>query len=127
MKVFLTGTTGFIGSQVLEQLLSHKHEVSALVRREEDARNLTARGVTPVLGSLESLDAIADAAKGADATLHLAFIHNFAEYDKSIQTDLTVTQAIISALAGVGLHDLIRLADLSFFFCSALTITLIMI
>ena len=44
MKVALTGTTGFIGSHVLAELVAHGHEVTALVRGEEEAIAVAARG-----------------------------------------------------------------------------------
>jgi uncharacterized protein YbjT (DUF2867 family) len=40
MKVALTGTTGFIGSHILAELLEHGHEVTALVRDQAQAENV---------------------------------------------------------------------------------------
>ena len=37
MNVALTGSSGFIGSHVLTDLVAHGHEVTALVRSEKDA------------------------------------------------------------------------------------------
>ena len=100
MKVFLTGATGFIGSQVLEQLLLAGHEVTALVRTQTAADKLKARGVVPVLGDLSSLDAISRAAKAADAVLHLAFNHDFKNYFGACKTDAALSDTINAALAG---------------------------
>lgn len=63
-KVFLTGATGYIGGEVLYQLLNsktHNFEVSALVRSQEKADLLTKatnNRVIPVIGCLDSLEVI---------------------------------------------------------------------
>ena len=101
MKVFLTGATGFIGSRVLDRLLQAGHEVIALVRKPDAADRLKARGVSCVLGDLTSLDVIAQSAEKADAALHLAFIHDFNEYESACKTDSAVSDAINSVFAGV--------------------------
>lgn len=101
MKVVLTGATGFIGSRVLTQLLKAGDEVTALVRQSEAADRLKARGVKCVLGDLTSLDLIAQAAKEADAALHLAFIHDFKDYAGACKTDSAVSVAVLTALEGL--------------------------
>ena len=101
MKVFITGGTGFVGSRTLDLLLEHKHDVTALVRKEKDAEALKGRGVKPVLGDLSSLDTIAAESKHADAVVHLAFIHDFSAYEESLKTETRVLEVIISALAGI--------------------------
>ena len=52
MKVALTGATGFVGSHVLTELLEHGHEVTALVRDDDQADSVAARGATPIVVDL---------------------------------------------------------------------------
>ncbi|CRG83588.1 hypothetical protein PISL3812_00941 [Talaromyces islandicus] len=54
-SVFLVGT-GYIGRNVLDELLSAKHPVTALVRRPEQVSEMEKLGVTAVLGTLSDLD-----------------------------------------------------------------------
>jgi nucleoside-diphosphate-sugar epimerase len=49
MNVILTGSTGFIGSHVLSDLLKHGHEVTALVRDDNQAARVAAIGPTPAV------------------------------------------------------------------------------
>ena len=101
MKVFVTGATGFIGSRVVDLLLDAGHEVSALVRSETSAKPLAERGVKVVMGDLTSLDAAAEAAKAADGVLHLAFVHDFANFQASCDLETAFVTAINKALAGM--------------------------
>ena len=41
MRIFLTGGTGYIGAAVLDALIKHGHDVTALVRDNEKAATLT--------------------------------------------------------------------------------------
>ena len=52
MKVALTGATGFIGSHVLTDLYKHGHDVTALVRDDDQADIVAARGATPTVVDL---------------------------------------------------------------------------
>ena len=52
MKVILTGATGFIGSHVLAELQKQDHEVTALVRDDNQANIVAARGATPTVVDL---------------------------------------------------------------------------
>lgn len=73
MRIFLTGATGYIGSAVLDALVRAGHQVTALVRDNEKAARVAARGAHPVVGSLsdpESYRAMADA---QDGYIHTAF------------------------------------------------------
>ncbi|CAG9328750.1 unnamed protein product [Blepharisma stoltei] len=44
MRVFLTGATGSVGSSVLENLLSHGHDVTCTVRNEEKGQVIASKG-----------------------------------------------------------------------------------
>lgn len=72
MKIFLTGATGYIGGSVAAKLVALGHDVSGLTRSAEQAGALTARGITPVVGSLDDAELLAGAARAADAVIHAA-------------------------------------------------------
>lgn len=75
MRVFVTGATGFIGSAVTEELMAAGHTVTALARSEETAKKLSAKGIQPILGSLDEMESLRKAAAAADGVIHLAFMH----------------------------------------------------
>lgn len=98
MQVLVTGATGFIGSAVADALRAAGHRVIGLARSEESAAKLTARGIEVRRGDIAQPEAVAAAAKEADATIHAAFSFDPA----SGPADIALVPAILDALAGSG-------------------------
>lgn len=73
MRVFLTGATGYIGSEVTRALRDANHEVAALVRPDAETGWLRDRGVFLVGGDLQSLPSLRDQLETYDAFVHTAF------------------------------------------------------
>ncbi|EEU37980.1 uncharacterized protein NECHADRAFT_84341 [Fusarium vanettenii 77-13-4] len=70
-SVFLIGP-GFIGLQILGELLAEGYSVTTLVRREEAKASLEKLGSKTILGSLDDGDIIRAAASAADVVIHTA-------------------------------------------------------
>ena len=73
MRIFLTGATGHIGGAVLDVLLRAGHQVTALVRDNEKAARVAARGAYPVVGNLADPESYRPAADAQDGYIHTAF------------------------------------------------------
>ncbi|WP_313535187.1 SDR family oxidoreductase [Sphingomonas sp.] len=100
MRVFLTGATGFIGSHIIPELLAHGHQVLGLTRSEAGAQQLEAAGAEVHRGELESPETLARGAATADAVIHCAFDHNFADFIENTRKDARNIAAMGKALAG---------------------------
>lgn len=72
MHVFVTGAAGFIGGSIATGLVAAGHQVTGLVRSAEQANELRALGITPVLGTLDDSALLADQARAADAVINAA-------------------------------------------------------
>jgi NADH dehydrogenase len=72
--VVVTGGTGFVGRAVVEALLAHGHRVRCLVRTGSESRQPLRDGVESVAGDVTRPAGLADAARGADAIVHLVGI-----------------------------------------------------
>ena len=72
MNVFITGAAGFIGGSIATGLVQAGHSVTGLVRSAEQADELKALGITPVIGTLEDSTLLADQARAADAVINAA-------------------------------------------------------
>ncbi|MFF9647241.1 NmrA family NAD(P)-binding protein, partial [Kitasatospora aureofaciens] len=59
--ILVTGANGYIGQAVSTRLQIAGHHVTGLVRSTHAARGLRARGITPLVASLDDHDAIFNA------------------------------------------------------------------
>ena len=71
MKVFLTGGTGFVGSEVLRQLVSAGHSVRALVREGSEDKLTVTDGVEIHPGDISDAASLVGGPEGCDAVIHL--------------------------------------------------------
>ncbi len=74
MKVFLTGGTGFVGSEVLRHLLTAGHVVRALVREGSESKLAVQENVEVHTGDFAEPSSLVDALIGCDAVIHLVGI-----------------------------------------------------
>ncbi len=74
MKVFLTGGTGFVGSEVLRQLVSAGYEVRALVREGSEDKLAVSDGVEIHPGDITDAASLVGGLDGCDAVIHLVGI-----------------------------------------------------
>lgn len=72
MKIFCTGASGYIGGSVAAHLVAAGHQVTGLVRSQDKADAVRARGIEPLLGTLDDSDILAQAARAADIVLNAA-------------------------------------------------------
>jgi nucleoside-diphosphate-sugar epimerase len=98
MQVFLTGSTGYIGSAVLDALIRAGHHITALVRDPEKAALAEARGATAVKGELATSKKYLTAAVAADAVVHAAL----ASGPRRADTDKAFLDALLPALQRAG-------------------------
>jgi nucleoside-diphosphate-sugar epimerase len=98
MHVALTGATGFIGSHVLTELREHGHDVTALVRNEDQARVVGARGASGAVVDLYDRPAVVGRLGSADAAIHTASPGDATSAD----LDAAMVDAAIEALGGTG-------------------------
>lgn len=74
MKVFVTGGTGFVGREVLKQLMVAGHEVRALVREGSEGKLVDADRVEVFHGDVTDGASLSGTLKGCDAAIHLVGI-----------------------------------------------------
>ncbi|MBC3948817.1 SDR family oxidoreductase [Pseudomonas folii] len=100
MRIFLTGSTGFIGSHVASELIASGHEVSGLTRSESGRQALAAIGMHAYPGNIEDLQSLQRGASECDGVIHTAFDHNFANFMENCQKDRRAILALGAALEG---------------------------
>ncbi|KAF7162563.1 hypothetical protein CNMCM5623_007809 [Aspergillus felis] len=102
MRIFVTGSTGFVGSAVVKELLSAGHKVLGLTRSDAGIKQLENQGAEALHGTIEDLELLKKAASECDAVIHLAFVHDFADFAGSCATDRAAITAMGSVLAEAG-------------------------
>jgi nucleoside-diphosphate-sugar epimerase len=100
MRIFVTGATGFIGSALIPELLKARHQVLGLTRSEAGAEALRSAGAEVKHGNLEDLDSLRDGAAKADGVIHLAFNHDFSQFQKNCEDDRNAIAAMGEVLVG---------------------------
>ncbi|HTU81755.1 MAG TPA: SDR family oxidoreductase [Candidatus Acidoferrales bacterium] len=102
IQVFVTGASGFIGSAVVRELIGAGHEVTGLARSDAAAAAVSQAGAVVVRGELADTGTLRRCADAADGVVHTAFIHDFSNFEASVQADKRAIEAMSEALAGSG-------------------------
>ena len=98
MRVFVTGATGFIGTELVKELIEAGHQVRGLTRSDAGAEQLKAVGAEVHRGDLTDLDSLRSGAKGMDAVVNLAFNHDFSKFAQNAKDEIQAIEALGSVL-----------------------------
>jgi nucleoside-diphosphate-sugar epimerase len=114
MRIFVTGATGFIGTELVKELIEAGHQVRGLTRSEEGVEQLKAVGAEVHRGNLTDLESLRQGATGVDAVVHLAFNHDFSKFVQNSQDEIKAIEALGSVMepgkllvvtSGIGITD----------------------
>lgn len=100
MRIFVTGATGFVGSALVPELIEAGHDVIGLARSVQSTRALSAWGAEVHHGDLADTDSLRSAVAKADAVIHTAFNHDFANFRASAAADQQAIRTVGDALQG---------------------------
>jgi nucleoside-diphosphate-sugar epimerase len=100
MRIFVTGATGFIGSALIAELQKAGHQVLGLTRSEAGAEKLRAVGAEVLHGNIEDLDSLRAGASKSDGIIHLAFSHDFSQFEKNAADERKAIAALGTVLLG---------------------------
>ena len=98
MRVFVTGSTGFIGTELVKELIEVGHQVRGLTRSDAGVEQLKAVGAEVLRGDLQDLDSLRSGAKGMDAVVNLAFNHDWSKFAQNAEDEIKAIEALGSVL-----------------------------
>ncbi|MGN5631507.1 SDR family oxidoreductase [Streptomyces sp. AC154] len=100
MRAFVTGATGWIGSAVVDELISAGHQVIGLARSDRAEQALAAKGAGIVRGDLDDLASLRRGAAQADAVIHMANKHDWGNPAESDRSERAAVQVLGDTLTG---------------------------
>lgn len=103
MKCFVTGASGFIGSNLVHALHSRGHEVRALLRRNSSLRGLSGTVFDAVEGDLSDRGALEKAIRGCHWCFHVAASYHLwlRDYQPMYAANVTGTRNVLEAASAV--------------------------
>lgn len=107
--VAVTGATGFVGAETVDQLLAAGFTVRALARRAQKEH----AGVTWVTGDLHTPDALDTLLAGADRVLHIAGVVNAPDRTGFEAGNAIGTANVIAAMQRADLRRLVHISSLA--------------
>lgn len=105
----MTGATGFVGAETLEQALADGLRVNALTRRAQPPR----AHLKWVPGSLEDAAALDTLVRDADAVIHIAGVVNAPDREGFEAGNVRSTVAVIDAMRRRGIRRLVHVSSLA--------------
>ena len=119
MRVFATGTTGFLGSVVAERLRARGDTVVQLVRDPAKAELMRKAGRDVLVGDLGDPDALKRGCDGCDAVVHAGAIYevgiNAPRRIDMYKANVDGTESVLAAALAVGVPKVVHVSSIVVF------------
>jgi dihydroflavonol-4-reductase len=108
-RAFVTGATGFLGREIVEELVAAGRPVRALARSEAAAQRVIALGAEPVRADLRDRSALEAGFRGCEVVYHAAGVNAFCIPDPRPMFEVNVagSRAVVLAAAAAGVTRLV--------------------
>jgi dihydroflavonol-4-reductase len=112
MKTFITGSTGFIGTHLVERLSQTEHELCCLVRKSSQVGDIEKMGATPLRGDVTDKDSLLEAMRGREWVINLANIYSFWEPNRRVFKDVNVegTRNVMECALETGVSKVVHVS-----------------
>jgi len=117
MKIIVTGSLGYVGKPVAEELIKKGHSVTVISSNAEKQKDIEAMGAKAAIGTMEDVDFLTKTFTGADAVYCMLALHgSFADPDNSadkiIKQADTVANNYLQAIERSGVKRVVYLSSI---------------
>ncbi len=113
MKIFLTGSTGFIGSHVVRRLAQSKYELRCLVRKNSNIGAIKEVNATLVPGDVTDKNSLLNGMHGCDSVIDIAGLYDFWTPDKRmyVATNIDGVRNVMEAALESGVSKVVHVSS----------------
>lgn len=114
-KVLVTGSTGFIGRHMVDELIDKKCEVLCLIRPETDTRNISKKNVLQVKADYFNPESLEKAVAGIDYLFHIGAVISGSNKERLYQSNVVSTRNLMNAClkANPGIKKIIYVSSIA--------------
>lgn len=114
MKIFLTGTTGFVGSHLLESLNAAGHQIMGHFRAPHSIDSMPYRNLEVWSGDLNDIKGLSKRLEGFDVVIHCAAEMKLWNSEKTLyETNVLMTKNLLESAKQAGVKQFIFMSDAS--------------
>src|SRR6266566_2030182 len=109
MNCFVTGASGFIGANLVHELVTRGHRVKALLRPSADLRGLTGADFERIEGDVSDRERLEQSMRGCDWCFHVAASYHLwlRDYRPMYAANVEGTRNVLEAAVGAGCQRII--------------------
>ncbi len=98
MRILLTGATGFVGSHIIEQLLSDKHDIVVTIRKSSSLKWIKNYPLQFEYCSLNNEDQLSKILSNIDVVIHCAGVVRALDWNAYYDTNVLGTKNLVNAV-----------------------------
>lgn len=109
MNCFVTGASGFVGANLVHELVARGHRVKALLREKSDTRGLAGVQFERVSGDVSDRELLRTAMRGCDWCFHVAASYHLwlRDYAPMFAANVAGTRNVLEAAAQAGVSRIV--------------------
>jgi len=117
MKIIVTGSLGYVGKPVAEELIAKGHSVTVISSNAGKQKDIEAMGAKAAIGTMDDADFLTETFTGADAVYCMLALHgSFADPDNSASKIIAQAEAVtnnyVEAIERSGVKRVVYLSSI---------------